>query len=584
MLRRAEAVMLSWIREGMGMGTEPVDQKVLEIVRNGMTPRQQRLNSLWAWYLSLNYENRNFNWDGSKVLPQIDADNVSASGFVPGDYWENDGIPLRFRRPSAPTCIPPIVVDRFTGLLFSKERHPTFDIVGDPEAEDYVNALASTARLWPAWIEVRTFGGATGVAVAGFKFIDGKPRIEVHDPRWCYPTWADREELHLEALEKRYAYPEEVFNPGTKLYETKYFWYRRKITAISDTVYNAVEVTTEEPEWTVKDVVEHNFGFCPVVWVQNTKVSGDIDGSPDCAGAYPACEQTDYLNSQADRGTLSNCDPTLAMFTDKEFDNMLKGSSNAVRLGQGDDAKYLEISAMGIEMAKTLAEQRRAQALDICKCVLDHPDVHNRTATEVERMYSAMLSKADCLREQYGERGVLALMSMMVKAVRIIEGRGEAVVLPPRFITPDNATDGAMVEQVRAEPQRVERTLGDEDIGGMITLKWGPYFDATSSEVNIAVDAASKAKMAHLIDGATATRFVAGHFGVHDVPGMLRRIASEEEAEKEEAEALMMASIEAKQSQAELTQKDPTITRDDNGAPAKRADKPDPNKSAVHKR
>ena len=505
-----------------------IDPKVFDRIKTlGMSPRQMEMNRRWSYYCCAQYDSRAADWDGTRHSNPVERESIAQAGFIPPGFYDAGGqmseLPLKFRRPSAPYHLCKVVVDRFTGLLFSERRHPKLDVQGDPLTEDFVNALVEVARLWPAMIQARKYGGATGSVALGFKFRDGVPLIEVHDPRWLVPHFVDRASLKLAALEKRYMYPVEVRNPETGLWVEQWYWYRRVIDHSLDVVFNPVLVEDgDEPDWEragAAELVEHNFGFCPVVWLQNQPGDDDVDGEPDCYGIYDLTERIDAQLSQADRGTVANCDPTLVLegIEDTEIPPMKKGSGSAIKLPKGT-AKYLEISGSGPLAARDLAKELRTYALEVAQCVLDHPDVANRTATEVERVYSSMLAKADVLREQYGQRGVLPLLGMMLKAIRSMGSprvEGEAIVryavkLPPR---------------VEAGGELVERELGP---GGALAIHWPGYFEPSLADAQAAATAAATAKASGLLDEENAAKFVSTFFHVDDVASMLDKVRQEQ--------------------------------------------------------
>lgn len=306
----------------MGMGANTVDpyaarrvqsalapEVMAKIARLGMSPRQQALNRMWAVYRGQQYEARRVDWDGTERVQHLDAEAIATAGFIPPGYYDAGAqFPLKFRRPTATYHLRRVIVDRFTGLLFSDRKHPFVRIEGDPATEDYVRTLAEVSRLWPSMIQARTYGGAMGTSVIGFQFVDGRPVVEVDDPRWCYPTFEDRHQLKLAALEKRYMYPVDERDPESGLWVQRAYWYRRVIDAEKDVLFKPVPVGDgEEPEWEIEREVVHGFGFCPRVWVQNSPVQDDIDGDPDCVSIDDMCEQIDALLSQANAGILANC-------------------------------------------------------------------------------------------------------------------------------------------------------------------------------------------------------------------------------------------------------------------------------------
>lgn len=277
-----------------------------------LTERQQMLGHLWSFYRCMNYHERQTDWDGKQATGHLESSAIATAGFLPGGFYEanNSTLPLKFRKPTAPYYLAKVIVGRFNGLLFGAQHHPKVVVVDDPDTDAWLTAVIESTRLWSRMVLVRTYGGAMGTFCVGFVFHDGKPKIEVHDPRWCFPYFADREELILEKLEKRYQYPDMIRDPETGKMVEGWFWYRRVITKVDDTLWSRVPVEAgSEPRWDqYKSIVTtHNFGFCPVVWGQNNEVQDDIDGDPDCHGVFESIETIDALISQANRGILSNC-------------------------------------------------------------------------------------------------------------------------------------------------------------------------------------------------------------------------------------------------------------------------------------
>jgi len=525
------------------------------VARLGLSPRQQEMNRLWASYRGQQYSSRQVDWDGSPRKDGIEAEAIASAGYLPPGYYDaGANFPIKFRRPSVPYHLRKVIVDRFTGLLFSDRKHPVIRVEGDSVSEDYIRTLAEVARLWPAMIMARTYGGSMGTTAVGFQFVDGKPVVEVHDPRWCMPIFEDRYALKLAAIEKRYMFPVDELDPETQRWVQRPYWYRRIIDTERDVLFKAIPVDEgDEPQWEVEREVVHGFGFCPVVWVQNMPVQDDIDGDPDCLGVDDMCEQIDALLSQANQGILASCDPTLKIITDAELDSVRKGSKNALKLPQGSSADYMEISGQGITAALTMVQSLREMVLEVAQCVLDQPGgaSSRRTATEIERLYASMLAKADVLREQYGERCVKPLLEMMVKAIRMVEKPRaveggiirQVVKMPARIVTKD---DLSVVREPRVLP---------EDADTMINLNWGPYFNPSLDEAFKAVQSATTARLGGLLDHEHAVSFTAPYFLVEDARAMARKIQQEQQATKDALDDQLMQGLSGSEwGESKLTQ------------------------------
>lgn len=524
-----------------------IDPRELDRMRVvGMSERQRRLNHLWAHFTTLQYDARGVRWDGGQHLDPVEREAVATQKQLPpGFYDAAESVPLAFRRPSAPYHIFRVIAKRFTGLLFSERRHPRISVPGDQDLEDYLTALIKQGRLWQNMIEARNYGGACGSVAVGFSFIAGRPVIEIHDPRWSFPKFKDRTTLDLEAIEVRRMYGVEERDEKGAWRETPH-WYRRVIDERDDRVWEAVPVDKgEEPNWDAIEPdqdVRHDFGFCPVRWIQNTPVSDDVDGESDCIGVLDMIEQMDTMISQALQGIVLNADPTVVLeaVEDSPMPELKKGSFNAIKLPKGS-AKYLEMGGGALKLALEAAGHLRSWILEVAQCVLEEPDVANRTATEIDRRYSSMFERADVLREQYGQQGVLPLLDMMLRAVRVMDqvringdGRPErrVVKLPPRVVLDPKTKES------RLEPRELP-----PDQGAQVEIAWPRYFDPSLDEAHKSVQTAGAALGGGLVDLEHAVRFVAEHFKVENVAELIEVLKRQKDEEQKRQEQQMMGAL-----------------------------------------
>ena len=337
------------------------------IANLGMTPRQQELNHYFAYFRCSQYESRKIDWDGTQRSDPVDLEAIATAGVLPpGFYDAGQSFPLKFRRPTAPYNLVKVIVDRFSGLLFSERHHPKLRVQGDPVSEDYVVELARVAGC-AAMIMARVYGGSMGSTCAGFQFINGRPVVEIHDPRWVFPKFIDRNELTLASIEKKYMYPVEQRDPETHEWVQVPYWYRRTIDDKADIVYKPEQVGDgEEPQWQVLRQVDHNLGFCPVVWTQNLPVQDSIDGDPDCYGIYEIAEAIDALLAQANRGVIANVDPTLVIITDARSPTFPRVATTPSNCQAGSSANCMEINGMSAKTALEMREKFREYTLKVC--------------------------------------------------------------------------------------------------------------------------------------------------------------------------------------------------------------------------
>jgi hypothetical protein len=493
---------------------------------NLQTPRQKQLEYYWRYYRCTNYDGRRVDWSGNEQLGTEMHEMVATSGVIPAGFYDaGQTLPIKFRKPTAPYYLGKAIVNRFTSLLFSSRRHPKI-VCDDPATEDWLVGFADATRLWARMIQARTFGGAMGSVGIGFKFVAGRPIVEVHDPRYSTPTFSDKELQIVGKFEKRYQYSVDEQNADGAWAEV-WYWYRRVIDDEIDVVWEKIRVDgVDEPNWLQLPYksTQHNLGFCPVCWIQNMPVDNDIDGDPDCHGVLDLIHAVDALYAQANRGTLANCDPSLVIESDSEFDDIRKGSGAALQVEKGGKAVYLEITGAGIDRAMKLAEVLEHRVQIVARCQLEaNQSGPARTVEEVEHNYSSMVEQADIYREQYGEVGVRTLLTMVLQAARqlgalkVSSTDGLPRIVRQQIKLPKRTVKDEQTGETRYE----ERAIGN---GEQVELRWPAYFTPSQETVLKATQSAVFAKTGELIDDKHATESIAEYYQVENVPEMLAKI------------------------------------------------------------
>lgn len=509
------------------IGAQASDLQKERIKRLGLSERQVDLNRYWAYYCTTQHETKTITWDGRKAMTQIEKETISRSTVMPPGFYDGGGqydeLPLDMRIPTAPYHLVRVVVHRFTGLLFASKKHPTISVAGNPELQTWIETLIKTARLWIRFALARNFGGGMGSVAMSFRFRNGKPMIDVHDTRWCTPTFVDISTGEISALEIRYTFPQERRDERGVLKQV-WFWYRRVIDAEKDIVFRPAEVGDgDEPTWIPATVSEHGFGECPAVWIRNTQTD-EMDGDPDCMGEFAAQDAIDRLLSQADQGAVENADPTLGIDSDElKVEQIKKGSRNAIKTEKGAGIKYVEMTGSGIDSALKVADVHRRNFLEVVRCVLETEQSDGAmTATEVERRYSPMHECGDLLREQYGEHGIVPLIGKIVRATLKMGTIGAS----PKF---DDRSGLRIVPKVM--PGRAELPAGlDKFTDDAINLEWPAWVERGATEAQAAAGAVATARSAQVLDRESALNYLAPYFGIKDVAAALARAADEQGA------------------------------------------------------
>jgi hypothetical protein len=507
--------------------------------RVGLSMRQVELNRLYSYSRAMQHDNCRVDWDGMNHPTSIDREAIVSQAFLPAGWRDGggnlDGMPLRFRRPSVPCHLGKVIPARFTALLVGEGTHPQWKVPGQPNTEAWIEAVCDLYGFWAKMAVVRDLGGAMGTAVAGFKVIDGRVVFEELDARWCFPTFSPRDPGELEMLEVRYMYPQETLDKWTGKWRTDNYWYRRIVDKQVDCLWKPQLVGdgTQEPAWadpaTVANMVTHGLGFVPIQWTQNIEVTGDIDGDPDCHGCWDYFDRIGELKSQGHKGAVKNADPTVTLASDGNYAQVQMGSDQVLKMEKGGTAGYLETSGSSIKTADDEARAIRAMALETAECVLPDQDDSEGgpiTATEMVKKTAAMYSKAARMRQQYGSRMFVPLMTKLVKAAKMLDKgvvrkgeNGESMIVRQKIdLAPKQDGD-----------QLTEHTLDQSD-HVHLKLEWPPFAEPTPQDTSAVATATSLLVLNGIISKRTAVRKVAPHYNIEDVDAEVAQAAKEKPA------------------------------------------------------
>jgi hypothetical protein len=502
----------------------------------GDTRRMLQLERWSAHYTCNQYDHLKSDWNGQNA-DQLET--VSPELNVPPGF-EQPGLPpmVRARRPTAPSNLAKAVVDRFTGLIFSDARRPDVIAEGDPDTTEFLLAAMEQMRFWPSLREARAMGGSSGSVLVTAHLRRGKFRLEIHKPGDCQVMWADRRTLEPQAVLIMYKFlkTENVVDQKTgKITGTQEvnYLYRRIITTADDTVFKEVKLDGAlEITWEEESRAQHDLGIFPGVWIQNLPVIGKEDGDPDCQGSWQMLDTYDRVIAQMNKAILLNLDPTPVIKSDPATiaaGGAKLGSDGILNVGENGDAKYMEMQGGAITIGMDFCKVLKESILQVVRCVFADPQALSgaaQSAKAIEYIYALMLEKADELRAQYGDLGILPLLNIILqiaratvgKVVTLADGKQGVldIVLPPR-----PRPDGTL-----APP-----TLGP---GGYIQLKWGPYFAPTEQDRQQAVANINSARTGLLMDLETAIRAAAPIFDIKDP----ERIIAAVRAEMEKLEAM----------------------------------------------
>ncbi len=477
-------------------------------------------------------------------------------------------VPLRMRRPSSPYRLNRVIVNAFTSMVFGENRFPQLRVDGDDDSDDFTKTLARVARLPVKAIQGRNLAGAMGTVGYSWCFSKGRPRIRVHNPKHLFVhEWDDREELVPRSVTEAYLYPKDEWDPQRKRFVRNHYWYRRDWTPEADLVFLPVKFDprrdpAEDWQPDPKKSNVHGDNLTHFEWVQNLP-SEEIDGYPDSEGLWENFDVLDIMLSVIVRGAVLNLDPTLVLSLDPDQVRMTgvkKGSDNALIVGEGGDAKYLELSGQSIEAGISLFNTERRTVLEVARCVLPDPDTvaaAGSSSVAQKMVYATMLPQCDLLREQHG-----APIQRMMEKMGDVARAGMSSVSVVANVGEDGQPDGSSreVQKVLALPKRVVKTpkkgddgkpTGEHDVekrdrvpgeGGEVELQWGPFFPPTPADQQATATALTTATAgAAVMSVQTGTELMMQSFG-RDPGDEAARVAQEkDEADQKQSEMFAAA-------------------------------------------
>jgi len=497
--------------------------------------RYDALDTAQAYIRGTQYAQRRYDWDGAFVGNPGEVP-VQASYYVPQSA----------RRPTVRRDLPKLIVRRLTAMAFGKEQWPEIKVPGDPAAEDAAKCMVELSSLQTKVVEARWKGGAAGVVCASLSFVNGLPRIKVHDAKHVRVLeWRDRDEFVVAAALKVYRYERwEIVDgkPKSVWYYSARYW-DEEVEVAWDPISEKKAIDGTWAETVRSREVEHDLGRCPLRWIQNLPDSEQEDGLSDYDGMLGRCDAINYLRSATHKGTIANVDPTLVIKDDQTANTgvVRKGSGSAIYSKGG--AEYLELDGSAVEAAEKLAQSIEQSCLDeACVVNADPHEIASKAVSgeALKVVYMPMTAQCDILREQYGKYMIRPLIIDMLEGARRIQNRPlgptvttddgrvlqlqPTVILPPRYEEKSSKPDAE--GKVEKTVITVERTLGESSD---VQLNWRTYFPPTPDDISKMTTSAVQAKGV-LISAKTAISYTAQVYGVKDIDNEEADIEAEKQA------------------------------------------------------
>lgn len=271
-------------------------EKVPRLLLANTSPRYRRLEELERWV------------EGTQYQGKIN--------------WFDDSVPLWERAPCIVYPAASLAIQSYVDLLLGESRFPAFSARPDEEEEDEAGLDEEDSKRLELLIAkhhelcaFRAFareslsaamGCGTTVGIHGHR--GGIPFAETVPAKWCEAKRAN--DGSVLSLEIRYPYVEEYKQANGK-WAVRVKLYRRTLDEKSDITYLPADASEDgrEPNW-VKDKdqsVDHNLGFCPVIWyafMKGCQPVNVVDGKAIHALVTDEIHQHDIARSQWHRCAL----------------------------------------------------------------------------------------------------------------------------------------------------------------------------------------------------------------------------------------------------------------------------------------
>lgn len=149
---------------------------------SGVSARARILERYDAFYRCQEYSHHDHDWSGRKGADNLET--ISPSATLPVGFVQPAAeLTHRQKRPTAPARLCPMIVDRFTEMLFSRDRTPVVTVEGDEDAHDFLNACFEQFRFWRTMYTARTYGGAMGGAMVTASLKRGRFTYRAFSPK-----------------------------------------------------------------------------------------------------------------------------------------------------------------------------------------------------------------------------------------------------------------------------------------------------------------------------------------------------------------------------------------------------------------
>lgn len=441
---------------------------------------------------------------------------------------------------------------------------PAIQVAGDEDAADCATAMLAQASAGTVLADLRTMAGRVGSAAVIVEVVGDKVRLtprkaaDVYVARWKdIGAWEPADVIYQRKVDVDVATLGRVATV-------------RRIRTTRYTETDVIRYKDVDCDWPDdKPIPEasryaHGAGRCPVIWHQNLPDCDRPEGAHDLVteANLELSDDADMLLSLIMTATAANTEPTVWKKEQVAFQQLWgriqKGTGKLINLSEKGDVGFLEISGATIEMAwDTFGRFVDIVCQNSAAVLPEQGLAGKKTATEIERSWSAMTLKAQRLRASL-EKTIVAICEVLLSMARSLGVSSteapvdDTICLPPIVECVEREEDDDEEEGEDDDPPEEVTVLRARSPGRgrTVSVQWPAMRSVPPSDLAGVLNGLSAAaKGAQVLSQRTAVGEACSAIGRNDAEGELERIREEEEEEEEKrakrAEAMFAPGPEA---------------------------------------
>lgn len=428
-------------------------------------------------------------------------------GLVPWDQAVDDSgeyIPVRKREPRIKYNVAKVLVDKVAAKLVGASVFPKMVIEGDPDDTAFFNIIQKASSFKGNLLEPIRHALLSGSSFCRFYLVDGVIEMEWTNSKYCYPVFDAKGEL--EQIEVKYVYEDPHDKDGRGKFKQK--WYRLILSTTTDIMYDNPEYREgAEPTFTEVQRVEHGLGWVQGEWFRTGKDKFSPDGPSLIGEILDFADEFNYSLSQTSQAVGYNQDPQLVLnnMDEDEIEKMIRSSQKGWNLGREGEAKFVESTMKGVEIAETQRDHFRNRMLEVVRVVIHDPETIVGSASSgkaLEVLHAPLVELIDELRTVFEPsiRNLLIKLGMTIVAFQA-QGMETMIEMPKGY-----------------QPKSLD-----------LVVRWPAIFPPTLEDIQKKVASAVQAAAGKLISRESCMRWLAPDFGIEDIDEELAKIAAEPE-------------------------------------------------------